>query len=168
MGAKLYEAINSLTHRWINLDEIVRSTKRIHRISTDHAKVKSILNTFDIDRRTKHGQLEVRQKNAAAAEIHRAAAFAAIREIKTELQARNISEDQLWAFLKHRYNVESQKELDTSQWATLAAELQAAKREHELLKYLLRDIRTWLKSVAPNKDSVTPNKDSVRTRVSTQ
>ena len=86
MGAKLYEAINSLTHRWINLDEIVRSTKRIHRITTNHAEVESILNTYDLDRRTKHGQLEVRQKNAAAAEIHRAAAFAAIREIKTELQ----------------------------------------------------------------------------------
>ena len=139
MGAKLYEAINSLTHRWINLDEIVRSTKRIHRVTTSHAQVESILDTYNLDRRTKHGQLEVRHKNAAAAEVHKEAALATIREIKTELQKHNISEDQLWAFLKHRYNVESRKELDTSQWATLAAELQAAKREHELLKYLLRD-----------------------------
>ena len=146
MGAKLYEAINSLTHRWINLDEIVRSTKRIHRITTNHAEVESILDTYDLDRRTKHGQLQVREKNAAAAEIHKAAAFAAVREIKEKLQNYNISEDQLWAFLKHRYNVKSRKELDTSQWATLTAELQAAKREHELLKYLLRDIRRWLES----------------------
>ena len=164
----IQKTINTLTHNWINVDEIVVQCKNIHRVSTHHAEVENILNTYNLDRRTKHGQLEVRQKNAAAAEVHKVAAFAAIREIKTKLQKHNISEDELWAFLKHRYNVESQKELDTSQWATLAAELQAAKREPELLKYLLRDIRTWLKSVAPNKDSVTPNKDSIRTRVSTQ
>ena len=66
-------------------------------------------------------------------------------EIKTELQKHNISEDELWTFLKHRYNVESRKELDTSQWATLAAELQAAKREHELLKHLVRDTQRFIK-----------------------
>ena len=145
----IQKTINTLTRNWINVDEIVVQCKNIHRVSTHHAEVENILNTYDLDRRTKHGQLEVRQKNAAAPEVHKEAAFAAIEKIKTELQKHNISEDELWAFLKHRYNVESQKELDTSQWATLAAELQAAKREHELLKYLIRDTRTWLQSQKP-------------------
>ena len=150
----IQKAINTLTRNWINVDEIVVQCKNIHRISTHHAEVENILNTYNIDRRTKHGQLEVRQKNAAAPEVHKEAAFAAIGEIKTELQKHNISEDELWAFLKHRYNVESQKELDTSQWATLAAELQAAKREPELLKYLVRDTHRFIEG-AKNEHSET-------------
>lgn len=150
----IQKTINTLTRNWINVDEIVVQCKNIHRVSIHHTEVENILNTYDIDRRTKHGQLEVRQKNAAAPEVHKEAAFAAIREIKTELQKHNISEDQLWAFLKHRYNVESQKELDTSQWATLAAELQAAKREPELLKYLVRDTHRFIEG-AKNEHSET-------------
>ena len=94
------------------------------------------------------------KKTPLLPEVHKEAAFAAIGEIKTELQKHNISEDELWAFLKHRYNVESQKELDTSQWATLAAELQAAKREHELLKYLVRDTHRFIEG-AKNEHSET-------------
>ena len=79
--------------------------------------------------------------NNDANERNRRACFAAARNLSKKLKRAEISQDDLWQWIKNEYNVESRKQLESHQWAAISAELNACVRDHKLCHYMIQRIK---------------------------
>ena len=64
----------------------------------------------------------------------RRSAYAAMRDLREQFSAAGICTDQVWEHLKGRYSVNSRSLFSGLQWATIAAELQACRRDTFIFK----------------------------------
>ena len=143
------DVLKSIIENWTSVDEIVRTCNTTHPFQTNREEVEKHLESYDIEKRIKHGHVEVRIHSPKASESHRKSCFATLNDLKSQLERENLSQTQIWEFLKHRFNISSRKELDTRQWVSLAAELQGIKRDLPLFQHFIRDVKQWLKTSKP-------------------
>ena len=141
----IQEVIRLMPRRWINVDEIVIQLKRVHGIQAGHRAVEDALKYCELERKGIGIQMEIRRHDDGASIQHRKACFVAIRELSKSLQKFEIDEDIFWEWVKKEYNVESRTQMDAYQWAGLSAELNAARRDYGMLKYLARRINREIK-----------------------
>ena len=70
----------------------------------------------------------------------RRSAYAALRDLQEPFSAAGIETDQVWEHLKDRYSVNSRSLFSGLQWATIAAELQACRRDDCMFKAFVSSI----------------------------
>ena len=138
--ATLQEVLRLMPRRWLNMSEITMQLILIHGIRVSTGAVTEAVTHCEVERRGVGTQQEVRRHDDKACELHRKACFAVVSKLRPKLQKAKISEDTLWDWVKREYNVESRTQLDVFQWVTLSAELNAAHRDNELFKVLLKRI----------------------------
>ena len=136
----LHSLLNQMPHRWYNAGEIVIELQHYHGIRTNHAIVTEILNQCDVETRTVGKWTEYRRSDKKASEVHRRSCFVCMRELKPYLEKRDVTTDELWDSLKREYNVSSRAALDTPQWASISATLQAATRDLHLVNILVQRV----------------------------
>ena len=139
--ATLQEVIRLMPRRWLNMSELVIQLTRIHGIPADAHSVTEAIAYCEVETRGVGTQQEVRRHDDKASEQHRKATFACMAKLRPRLKRYNVTDDQLWDSIKERYGIESRTQLDTPQWASLAAELNAALRDTRLLKFLLENVK---------------------------
>ena len=64
----------------------------------------------------------------------RRSAYAAMSDLREQFSAAGICTDQVWEFIKAQYCVDSRSKLTGKQWATIACQLQSARREPQMFK----------------------------------
>ena len=64
----------------------------------------------------------------------RRSAYAAMSDLQEQFSAAGIETDQVWEFIKSQHCVDSRAKFTGMQWATIAAQLQSARREPQLFK----------------------------------
>ena len=70
----------------------------------------------------------------------RRSAYAAMSELREQFSIVGIETDQVWEFIKSEYSVDSRSLFTGKQWATIAAQLQSARRDRSMLKVLVDGI----------------------------
>ena len=70
----------------------------------------------------------------------RRSAYAAMRDLQEQFSIAGIETDQVWEHLKDRYSVNSRSLFSGLQWATVAAELQACRRDDCMFKAFVSSI----------------------------
>ena len=77
---------------------------------------------------------EPKKKNTdPAATRHRKASFACMRKLKPLLAKHNVSDEDVWRYIKEFYKVKSRTELSAQEWAVISAKLNAAYRNNKIL-----------------------------------
>ena len=66
--------------------------------------------------------------------------FAIAKNLESNLADNNISQRNLWNWVRIRYQVDSRTEMTASQWSELAAELDAAERTPVKLNELINNL----------------------------
>ena len=69
--------------------------------------------------------------------------FAIETKLLPDLADENISRDEFWQFIRYDYRVKSRTDMTEKQWTALAAELDAAEKNAELMADLIYRIQTW-------------------------
>ena len=70
----------------------------------------------------------------------RRSAYAAMRDLQEQFSAAGICTDQVWEFIKTEYSVDSRSKLTGKQWATIACQLQSARRDTHMFKIFVDGI----------------------------
>ena len=70
----------------------------------------------------------------------RRSAYAAMRDLREQFSIAGICTDQVWEFIKTEYSVDSRSKLTGMQWATIAAELQSARRDAHMFRIFVDGI----------------------------
>ena len=70
----------------------------------------------------------------------RRSSYAAMNDLQEQFSAAGIETDQVWEFIKAQYSVDSRSKFTGKQWATIAAQLQSARREPQLFKVYVDSI----------------------------
>ena len=137
----IQKLLDEFPRRWTNVDEIVIQLKLLYQIQTSHADILEAIDYCQVEKKGKGHQIEIRRQEDEASVQHRKAAFAASHKLIPLLVKDGIDKETFWEWVKHEYNVKNKSELDPHQWCTLSAEMNAALREEELRKYLVKRIK---------------------------
>ena len=138
----LVAVIESMTvSRWYNLDEILIQLSRIHGITVSPNAIAVAATEAKIETRGAGRDLEMRIHDEDACAVHRKSAFACARELQPRLTRTGIGAEMLWGYVKKTFSVRSRSEMTAPQWATLSAELHAARRDPRLFQYFVNSIR---------------------------
>ena len=70
----------------------------------------------------------------------RRSAFAAMSDLREQFSIAGIDTEQVWAFIKAEYSVDSRAKLTAPQLATIAAQLQSARRDAHMFKIFVDGI----------------------------
>ena len=138
----LVAVIESMTvSRWYNLDEILIQLSRIHGITVSPNAIAIAATEAKIETRGAGRDLEMRIHNEEACATHRKSAFACARQLQPKLTRAGIDVETFWGYVKKTFSVRSRSEMTAPQWATLSAELHAARRDIRLFGFLVNAIR---------------------------
>ena len=70
----------------------------------------------------------------------RRSSYAAMTDLREQFSAAGIETDQVWEFIKTEYSVDSRSKLTGKQWATIACQLQSARRDAHMFKIFVDGI----------------------------
>ena len=70
----------------------------------------------------------------------RKSAYACMSDLQEQFSAAGVETDQVWEFIKAEYCVDSRSKFTGQQWATIAAQLQSARRDDCMLKIFVDGI----------------------------
>ena len=70
----------------------------------------------------------------------RKSAYAAMSDLREQFSIAGICTEQVWEFIKAQHSVDSRSLFTGKQWATIAAQLQSARRDDSLFKVFVADI----------------------------
>ena len=70
----------------------------------------------------------------------RRSAYAAMSDLQAQFSVAGIETEQVWEFIKTEYSVDSRSKLTGKQWATIACQLQSARRDAHMFKIFVDGI----------------------------
>ena len=70
----------------------------------------------------------------------RRSAYAAMSDLRDQFSAAGIETSQVWEFIKAEYSVDSRSKFNLQQWATIAAQLNSARRDAHMFKIFVDGI----------------------------
>ena len=136
-------------------------TKAIHKAQRNAIKqllpvsvIKQVLN-FYLHPEKRNKQLPTGE--AAPNDTAKKSVLACANSLYPELESHSVSKDDLWSYVKRRYNVESSELMTEGQWAKLSAEMQAANNDGDMFMQLV--LRIEQTKAAATDFSETPAED---------
>ena len=70
----------------------------------------------------------------------RRSAYAAMSDLQAQFSVAGIETEQVWEFIKTEYSIDSRSKLTGKQWATIACQLQSARRDAHMFKIFVDGI----------------------------
>lgn len=124
-------------------------TKAIHKAQRNAIKqllpvpvIRDVLN-FYLKRKVEGNNPQQQQLPQTGDNISNAqkAAFAIANKLSEPLQKQDISKEDLWNYIKRKYNVESRNNMSEQQWTQLSAELKTAETTEKMFEELCTRIK---------------------------
>ena len=118
-------------------------TKSIHKAQRNAIKqllpvtvIKDVINFY------LHGQVpEKKNLPKQQSATPQQTAFACAKSLEDTLAGHELTQAELWSYVKRRYSVESRNDMTEMQWSQLSAELQAANNAGDLFAELVKRIK---------------------------
>lgn len=92
--------------------------------------------------------------------------FVLADNLQSKFDAKSITKQNFWDYVKNQFSVESRKDMLPSQWTTLSAELRAAKAEISLFEALCNRIEKFINSVNEEPAEEVPTIDEAKANLS--
>ena len=120
-------------------------TKAIHKAQRNAIKqllplavIKQVLNFYlHPDSQTK----QLPKGEAAPNDTAKKSVMACANSLYPELESHGVGKDDLWNYVKRRYNVEASAHMTEGQWSKLSAEMQSANNDNDLFMQLVMAIQ---------------------------
>ena len=142
-------------------------TKAIHKAQRNAIKqliptpiIREVIN-FYLGEGEKTNTQQYGKSNVPAGTNFQKASFASAGDLQNRLDGKGISKENLWDYVKKQFNVTSRTEMNEEQWATLSAELRAAKTTPSLFEALCKRIESTLNIVSEDENDIEMAKGEV-------